>query len=276
MSGPSDCTDNAPVDRIVSKTLCGRTHELRAAPSVPLWKTIVKTGISVALLPLAVPLGLLWAAAVATPLRESLLSMLIPRIMGRLDKEFKRERRALLSGISGRVLDVGSGGGAYLKYLSNPRVVAGHVDVVALEPNPKLHPFIRMAGKSLPGSLMIVSEMEDLTVQDNETFDWVILGNVLCEVDDVPHTVDRVSRLLKPGGRLYFQEHVARGRGTWQRSVQDFVNPLWRHVGGGCNCNRESHRLIEKHSCWEDVVGWQYDHIKVMMGPMVLGLAQKR
>ena len=64
--------------------------------------------------------------------------------------------------------------------------------------------------------------------------------------------------------------------GTWQRNVQDLVNPLWRHMGGGCNCNRESDRLIQKHRSWEGVVVWQYDHIEVMMGPMVLGLAHKR
>jgi SAM-dependent methyltransferase len=276
MANPPLPVAPAPADRLVSRTLCGRTYELRESPSVPLWKAIVKTGISVALLPLAVPLGLLWTAAVATPLRESLLSMIIPRIMRKVDKEFKRERRALLSGISGRVLDVGSGGGAYLRHLSNPQVAGGNVDVVALEPNAKLHPLIRMAGKDLPGPLTIVSAMEELTDQDDETFDWVILGNVLCEVDDVPRTVDRVSRLLKPGGKLYFQEHVARGQGTWQRRLQDLVNPLRRHISGGCNCNRESDRVIRKHSCWECVVEWQYDHMQVVLGPMVLGLAQKR
>jgi photosystem II stability/assembly factor-like uncharacterized protein len=79
----------------------------------------------------------------ATPLRSTLLSMFVPRIMESVDKEFHTERKTLLSGISGRVLDVGSGGGAYMRYLTKAQ---GSVEVVAVEPVQHMHPIILTAG----------------------------------------------------------------------------------------------------------------------------------
>jgi SAM-dependent methyltransferase len=197
--------------------------------------------------------------------------------MGKVDEEFQNERRTLLSGISGRVLDVGSGGGAYIKRLAPSGGVAkGRVDVVAVEPVWDMHPLIRRAGKDLSGSLVIVGFIEDIPESENESFDWIIFGNVLCEVDDVEQAVEHANRLLKPGGKVYFQEHVASSNGSWQRKVQDLVNPVWRHVGGGCNCNRESVRILKGHPCWNSVVEWEYDHHQVMLGNMVLGLAEKK
>jgi SAM-dependent methyltransferase len=274
----SDASSNAASsDGLISKTLAGRTYALRPPPTAPAWLAAANTAAAVALLPLTVPLVALCAAAMATPLRGTLLSMLVPRIMGKVDAEFQKERRTLLSGISGRVLDVGSGGGAYIKYLAPSEGVAtGRVDVVAVEPVPDMHPIIRRAGKDLSGSLNIVSFIEDIPDSENESFDWIILGNVLCEVDDVERAVEHANRLLKPGGRVYFQEHVARRSGSWQRAVQDVVNPVWCHVGGGCNCNRESVRILKGHPCWDSVVDWEYDHCQVMLGNMVLGLAAKK
>jgi SAM-dependent methyltransferase len=266
--------EQSSTEDLVSKTLVGQTYTLRASPSVPAYQTTAKTALSILLLPISVPIGLVWAAAMATPLRSWMISMFIPRIMEGVDKEFHTEREKLLSGISGRVLDVGSGGGAYMRYLTNAQ---GPVEVVAVEPVQHMHPIIHTAGKSLGSSLKIVNHLEDLKEDDQESFDWVIFGNVLCEVPDVRQTVHHVvSRLLKPGGKVYFQEHIAQKEGSWQRKVQDFVNPAWRHMGGGCNCNRDSVAIMKGHSSWEGVVEWQYNHYTVALGPMVLGLAQKK
>lgn len=273
---------------LVTKTLAGRPFALRVSPTIPALTRFVQTSLSLILVPLALPLGLAWAALMSTPWRESLISMVIPRVMQRVEREFHRERQELLATVSGRVLDVGSGGGAYMRYLgrgpsdtTTSKTGGGNVrEVVAVEPLEHLHPLIRSkAEEAGVQSLTVCREMDELFGDANEVtnpFDWVVLGNVLCEVPDVPSIVHQVSRLLKPGGKVYFQEHVGRRVGTWQRAVQDFVNPAWRHMSGGCNCNRDSVSILKSHSCWEDVVDWQYDHISVGLGPMVLGLAQKK
>jgi SAM-dependent methyltransferase len=250
---------------MITKTLGAKTYALRASPKVPWTATFFKTSLSVLSLPFVAPLGLLWAVAMVTPLRDSLQGVLIPRIMSAVDKEFHQERATLLAGVSGKVLDVGSGGGAYLRYCQ------GADEVVAVEPIQAMHPKILQAGKDLK-KLSIVKSLDDL--DENDCFEWVIFGNVLCEVPHVQDTVRRVDKFLKLGGRVYFSEHIGRPRGTWQRSYQDFINPVWKHIGGGCNCNRDSLSILQSQSNW-DVVSWTYDHVQVAMGPFALGLALK-
>jgi len=41
-----------------------------------------------------------------------------------------------------------------------------------------------------------------------KSVDWIILGNVLCEIPDVDEALRILDRLLKPGGRVYYSEHV--------------------------------------------------------------------
>jgi len=205
----------------------------------------------------------------ATPLRGALLGMLIPRIMNGVAREFQKERHTLLKGVQGKVCDVGSGGGAYVRHCHQ----AQHL--VAVEPIHQMHGKIRAACPPTVPRLEILSSLDDLDLPTHQgSFDWVILGNVLCEVDDVPSTLQRVDRLLKPGGYVYFSEHVGCPRGTWMRWWQDTINPFWRHVGGGCNCNRDSVHHLRAMSGWQVVDFW-YPHVKVCGGPFVMGLAQK-
>jgi hypothetical protein len=58
------------------------------------------------------------------------ISYLLPIVMPMMDKAFASIKKELLKGIHGRVLDVGCGDGAWLKYFSQ----AQHV--TELEPNP--------------------------------------------------------------------------------------------------------------------------------------------
>jgi len=42
----------------------------------------------------------------------------------------------------------------------------------------------------------------------------VILGNVLCEVKDPTRFLHDVDRVLRPGGKVIFQEHIREAPGT--------------------------------------------------------------
>ena len=250
----------------ITKALGESVYSLRVSPTRPWVKSVVSAILTA---PLMLPLGLLWGIAMATPLKPTLLSMLIPRIMDTTAKEFQAERQELLKDVRGKVLDLGSGAGAYLKHCQNAD------QVVAVEPVEVLHDSIRKRGQNIK-KLRIVSWLDDLMdAEDPRSFDWVILGNVLCEVTDLETTLHQIDVLLKPGGKVYFSEHIGRPKGTWQRLIQDRVNPLWRHMGGGCNCNRDSLVAIQERRSW-DTVSWTYNHIQVCMGPFVMGLAEKR
>ena len=73
-----------------------------------------------------------------------------------------------------------------------------------------------------------------LEVVRGEQFDRIILGNVLCEVDDPVSFLKTVDTLLKPGGRVYFSEHVLDS--GWRRTLQELVSPWWALVSDGCHC----------------------------------------
>ncbi|KAI2513269.1 methyltransferase domain-containing protein [Fragilaria crotonensis] len=209
--------------------------------------------------------------------RHSLLTCLIPSQMKVVQRMTTNQRKLLLQHVSGRVLDVGSGSGPYMSLLSGK---ATHV--VALEPVRTMHPFIRKEAEKA-GFKDYKITISDLTIENyaaaNPTslasFDWIILGNVLCEVKDQESTLNTVHKLLKHGGHVYFSEHVASPAKTFERRMQQFINPWWRRVSGGCNRDRDSLHAIEGMADW-DVISWEMKNITLPFGgPFVMGLARK-
>jgi SAM-dependent methyltransferase len=209
------------------------------------------------------------------PIQNRFVQWFIPCIMNTVDRKFSLERTTLLANVRGKVLDVGSGGGHYLRYFHNAS------SVVALEPVEGLHPAIQQQAKEwLPQEVtfsMSSLELESYLHQypnEASTFDWIILGNVLCEVKDVTSTLVSVDLALKETGIIYFSEHIGCDCSSWTRSLQDLVNPWWKLVSGGCNLNRDSLRLIQSMPNWR-VVAWEYPSMNVGMGDFVVGLAHK-
>ena len=47
-------------------------------------------------------------------------------------------------------------------------------------------------------------------------------------------------RVLRPGGRLFFFEHVAAPSGSWLHSFQGAADPLVHVLGHGCSCRRRT------------------------------------
>ena len=67
---------------------------------------------------------------------------------------------------------------------------------------------------------------------------------VLCTVDDVEATLTEVERVLRPGGRLLFIEHV-RSEDPRVARKQDRLERPWKFVGHGCRCNRDTVASLE-------------------------------
>ena len=85
---------------------------------------------------------------------------------------------------------------------------------------------------------IVAAPAEPLAFAD-ATFDTAACTMVLCTVPDPAAALAEIRRVLKPGGRLLFLEHVRSERPRIAR-LQDAVRPLYNVVGRGCHPNRDT------------------------------------
>ncbi len=100
---------------------------------------------------------------------------------------------------------------------------------------PMLRRLQRKVREQAPATTVLRAPAEDLPFED-DTFDVAVSTLVLCGVDDQARALRELRRVLRPGGRLLFIEHVRSGDLRRARS-QDRMNGLNRFVVG-CDCNR--------------------------------------
>ena len=146
-------------------------------------------------------------------------------------------RRSLLAGASGDVLEIGGGTGANLGYYG-----AGVASLTITEPEPPmLKRLERKAREQNSQATVLRAPAEDLPFED-ASFDAVVSTLVLCGVDDQPRAVRELRRVLRPGGRLIFIEHV-RSDDPRVAKMQNRMNPLNRFMVC-CDCNRPTLETI--------------------------------
>ncbi|HET7269809.1 MAG TPA: methyltransferase domain-containing protein [Rubrobacter sp.] len=156
-----------------------------------------------------------------------------------IERLWMGERRArLLKGARGAVLEIGGGTGANLPHYRD-------VDRVTLaEPDPsmrkRLGPKLRVARVPVEISTAVAESLPF----HNGSFDTVVSTLVLCTVPDQESALEEIGRVLRPGGRLLFIEHV-RSSGATAR-WQDRIEPLWKRIFGGCHPNRDTVSAIEE------------------------------
>jgi len=146
-------------------------------------------------------------------------------------------RKNLIAGASGDVLEIGGGTGANLGYY------AGVESLTVTEPEPPmLKRLERKAREQNSHPTILRAPAEDLPFED-ASFDTVVSTLVLCGVDDQARSLREIHRVLRPGGRLLFVEHV-RSDDPGLARLQDRISPLNRFFFG-CDCNRSTLATIE-------------------------------
>lgn len=147
-------------------------------------------------------------------------------------------RQRLVGELSGEIIELGAGTGLNLPhYPPGARVWASDYDPVMLR---RAVPRAREADADVS---LFVADATSLPFPD-ASLDAVVWGLMLCSVPKQRRAIDEVRRVLKPGGRVRFIEHIRDRDGTRRAKVQDLVAPAWRAFSGGCNCNRRTHEAI--------------------------------
>lgn len=149
-------------------------------------------------------------------------------------------RAELLADAKGRVLEIGAGTGRSLACYPS-----GLERLVLAEPDP--HMRARLLAR-IPAALAPVVEVIDAPAErlplPDVSVDVVVSSLVLCTTPDPLRALAEVYRVLVPGGTLVFLEHVADderpARLRWQRRLE----PVWKHLAGGCHLTRRTHEAI--------------------------------
>jgi SAM-dependent methyltransferase len=164
---------------------------------------------------------------------------------GNYEASMVARKRALFGDLHGDILEIGPGAGANLRYYP------ADVRWVGVEPNPFMRPYLEKSIRELqrPAGRFHIDGGDPSGVHlpaDDESMDAVACTLVLCSVPHPEDSLKEIVRVLKPGGRFAFIEHVAAPRGTRLRSSQDFVQPLWTLIADGCHPNRETWHAISQ------------------------------
>lgn len=147
-------------------------------------------------------------------------------------------RREVLSRAEGRTIDLGAGTGVNFDLF--PEAVS---ELVMVEPGPHMIKQLRAKVGDRAGLEVVQASAQELPFAD-DSLDTAVFTLVLCTVPDPAAALRETGRVLKPGGKLLFIEHV-RAEGTSLARWQDRVEKPWRFFADGCHCNRDTVAMIE-------------------------------
>ncbi|MGH2976043.1 MAG: class I SAM-dependent methyltransferase [Solirubrobacterales bacterium] len=176
-------------------------------------------------------------------------------------------RRQMLAQASGTTIDLGAGTGVNRDLF--PDAVT---ELVLAEPAPHMLAKLRAKMTEEEGVRIVQAPAQELPFEDN-SFDTAVFTLVLCTVPDPEAALAEAARVLRPGGKLLFIEHVRSadpGVARWQ----DRLEKPWRILADGCHCNRDTVAMIEVSPFEiEKVEKDQLPKAPPLIRPLVRGLA---
>ncbi|HBC57453.1 MAG TPA: SAM-dependent methyltransferase [Gammaproteobacteria bacterium] len=188
-------------------------------------------------------------------------------------------RRELIQSAQGRVLEVGIGNGANLRYYTDRAT-----EVVGVEPCAAM---VDMAQKKVDKLIadsegkisrdkyqLKVGGGENLDLEDNSV-DTAVACLVFCTIPDAEGAAKEMFRVLKPGGKMLFFEHVHAAPGIKAR-VQNLLNPIWKPLACGCHLNRNTKHMFEQAGFnYQQIEEYHHSKMFPIFSSVIEGIAVK-
>ena len=169
------------------------------------------------------------------------------------------QRRRLMDGLSGRVVEIGAGTG-----LNVPLYPATAQEVHAVEPDRHMLEKLRSKASVSDTRLYVYrADAHHLPFVDG-VFNAAIITFALCTIPDPERALDEAHRVVCGGGVLRFLEHV-RSDSNRTAGWQDRVAPLWGRISGGCRLNQPTVEILEA-TRWEVDDVWRSGGGSVVAG----------
>ena len=152
----------------------------------------------------------------------------------------KRDLFADLAGAD--VVEVGMGPGPSLPLFQEAGVRA----VRGIEPNVEMHPLAtaRAAQCGLRRLQLSTGVAEELPLPD-DSCDVLVATMLMCSVASPPRALQEFARVLRPGGRYIFIEHVAAPAGSALRGLQGALDVPQQLMCNGCHLTRSPMAALE-------------------------------
>ena len=136
------------------------------------------------------------------------------------------------------VLEIGFGTGLNLPFY--PEDVE---EVHAVDVNPEMAPkaLERIEKVWFPVQHHVISG--EALPMENDSFDFVVSTFTLCSIAEVEKAIGEIWRVLRPGGRFCFLEHILSSDpsvASWQKRL----NPIQQVLGDGCHLNRPMEQIV--------------------------------
>lgn len=206
----------------------------------------------------------------AGPLRLKIFAWFMSRYGMKTDRYLGQYKERLFAELFGVVLEIGSGAGANLHHFPS----AG-IRWIGVDPNPFMKPHLVREAHRLGLQIELRDGIAEKLPAADESVDFVISTLVLCSVVDQKRALQEVARVLRPGGKLLFIEHVAARRGSWLHGIQRLVKPLWRRMGDGCHPDRETRAALETVG-FASIQIEEFEAPLPVVSPHIAGTAVKR
>ena len=167
---------------------------------------------------------------------------MVPRLISTCcaQPQIMKARSRIVPQASGDVLELGCGGGINMEFFDPAKITR----FCGIDPSPGLLERSHAAAKAKGMDADIRGGIgEAIPFADGE-FDTVLVTFTLCSVQEQMQVLKEMRRVLRPGGKALFLEHGGAPDASvqkWQRRIE----PVWKHIGGGCHLTRPISRAYE-------------------------------
>ncbi|MFB6610485.1 class I SAM-dependent methyltransferase [Agromyces sp. NPDC056379] len=156
--------------------------------------------------------------------------------------------REFVGRVRGRVLEIGAGEG------ENFGALHPDVEWIGLEPDAERRTELSQRAREWGHGDEPLDAVAEAIPLPDRSVDAVIATYVLCSVADQAVALAEVRRVLVPGGRVVFIDHVAAPPRTAKRVVQRIATPFTARFCHGCHWDRDTGlALVEAGFIGDDV-----------------------